>query len=131
MSPTQLFALLSVIAAKLPCSKKTCTICESSNPLLPESIQLECERFLARKCCDAYGFDSRHGLTLSTSEREVIPSPEQAVMESGQGFNNKTFWLMFALILIFVFLASAYEKVIILTCSRLSGNKPNENEHFF
>jgi hypothetical protein len=98
---------------------------------MPKSILLECERFLTTKCCDAYGFDSRHGLTLSTSEREVIPSPKQAVIESGQGFNNKTFWLMFAIILIFVFLASAYEKVIILTCSRLSGNKPNENEHFF
>lgn len=131
MSPTQLFAFLAVTAAKLPCSKKICALCQPSKHHLPTNIVLECERFLTTKCCDAYGFDAHHGLTLSTSKREVIPPPEPAVIESGHGFHNKTVWLMFAIILTFVFFASAFEKLIILTCSKLSGNKPSENEHFF
>ena len=122
-----LFALLSFTAAKLPCSKKICWMCKKDH--LPTKVLSECERFLTTKCCYAYGYDSQnsHGLTLSTSDREVIPPPKQAVIKSGHGFKNKTVWLMLALILIFVFLASAFEKVIILSCSRLSkfGEKPN------
>ncbi|CAG5094365.1 Oidioi.mRNA.OKI2018_I69.XSR.g13490.t1.cds [Oikopleura dioica] len=137
MKALKFFAsFFAVSSAKLVCKEDTCDLCSHAlqlNNLKNNNQRLaaECQQFLARKCCDAFGGHFHHGLTLSTSDREsVVPPPEPAMIESGLGFQNKTIWILLAVILAFVFLASVFEKVIIFTCSRRSGNKLCDKEHF-